>query len=241
MKKHLIVDVGNTCTKMAYVRSGKLETIHRCSGEETESRVLEMLRKEDVDTVVLSSVKAVRPDWEETLKGASRKYVRFDSLTPTNLVNGYATPQTLGADRLAAAVGARVLFPDQPLLIIDFGTAITMDRVSREGVFEGGNISLGLKTRFRALHEYTGKLPLLDPPVSVSEIGHSTQTAIENGVVLGIIFEVEGYLRRFPEYIPIFTGGDAFYFAEKLKTPIFAVYNLVLTGLAYVAEKNAIQ
>lgn len=238
--RHLLLDFGNTSAKMAYYQDGKLGEVMRCSHLEEEDLALQLLQEAPVDVVVLSSVRDVDVSWESKLQSCCRKLVRFQINTPGCLPHNYATPNTLGMDRMAAAVGARALFPNQDLLIFDFGTAITIDRVSKEGIFEGGNIALGLDSRFRALHEYTGKLPRLEKPAAVGLLGNSTQTAMENGVVLGTIFEIEGYLRSFPDHLPIFTGGDAFYFAEKLKTPIFAVYNLVLTGLARIAEENAI-
>lgn len=239
--KNLLVDLGNTTAKVAFSEEGRLGEIFRCNKEQEQDFVLELLTSHPVDTLVLSSVRSVDAHWEALLSRQVRRYLRFDPLTQDVLKNDYATPHTLGADRLAAAVGAQALFPDQDLLIFDFGTAITIDRVTRDGTFCGGNISLGLASRFRALHEFTGKLPLLEAPQETGGLGTSTQLAMQQGVALGIIFEVEGYLRRFSDHLPIFTGGDAFYFAEKMKTPIFAVYNLVLTGLARVAERNAIE
>lgn len=238
--KNLLVDLGNTSAKIAFSEQGQIGEVFRCSKAEEQALVGRLLSTHEVGTLVLSSVREIPAAWEEFLTSQVQHYIRFDAQTQTMLKNAYQTPHTLGADRLAAAVGAQSSFPDRDLLIFDFGTAITIDRLTHDGIFCGGNISLGLSSRFRALHEFTGKLPLLSSPEETGFLGTSTQEAIQQGVASGIIFEVEGYIRRFPDHVPIFTGGDAFYFAEKMKTPIFAVYNLVLTGLARVAERNAI-
>ena len=152
----------------------------------------------------------------------------------------YGTPHTLGADRIYASVGAHSLFPGKDCVIIDFGTAITFDFLTSRGEFLGGNISPGLDTRFRALNHFTGKLPLLERVDSVELVGNSTTGAMESGVILGTLFEIEGYIRNYPGYNFIFTGGDAIFFAEKLKSPIFVVCNLVLMGLSQIAKTDAV-
>jgi type III pantothenate kinase len=143
---------------------------------------------------------------------------------------------TLGPDRLAGAFAVSRLFPGQDCIKFDFGTALTVDFINGEGVFEGGNISLGMTSRFRALNTFTKRLPLITPGEKVCDYGTTTAEALEAGVVLGMKFEVEGYINKYPGHTVIFTGGDSFYFAEKLKSPIFVIPNLVLVGLALIAE-----
>ena len=108
------------------------------------------------------------------------------------------------------------------------------------GEFKGGNISLGLRTRYEAINHYTKKLPLLTPPEELPErsrmLGKTTKTAIEYGVISSMLFEIEGYMEKYPDHKVIFTGGDAFYFADKMKKPIFVICNLVLIGLSYLAQ-----
>jgi type III pantothenate kinase len=93
-----------------------------------------------------------------------------------------------------------------------------------------------MQSRFRALNTFTKRLPLIKPEGELQDYGTDTVTAMTSGVVLGMIFEVEGYLKKYPGHIVVFTGGDSFYFAEKLKSPIFVIPNLVLVGLALIAE-----
>ena len=149
----------------------------------------------------------------------------------------------MGPDRLAAAVGAATLYPNSDVLIVDFGTAITCDLVSAEGEFLGGNISPGATLRFRALHQFTHRLPqceLIDREIFM---GRDTVSAIEGGVVNGIVYEVEGYIRdlekRYPSLRIIFTGGDSNFFAKRVKKTIFATYDLVAYGLNRILEYNA--
>ena len=127
--------------------------------------------------------------------------------------------------------------------MVDFGTAITFDMVTAAGEYLGGNISPGAMTRYRALHDYTATLPLLSLPESVTQLGDSSASAVGSGVAQGIIYEVEGYIRemsaRYEDMKIIFTGGDANYFAKRLKNAIFATCDLIIYGLNTILEYNA--
>jgi len=148
-----------------------------------------------------------------------------------------------GADRLAAAVGANTIYPNSDILIVDFGTAITIDVVSG-GEFLGGNITPGAAIRFKALHHFTKKLPLCSLNDNPTELfGNTSVSAIECGVVNGIVYEIEGYIRdlqrKYSDLRIIFTGGDSNFFAKRLKNTIFATYDLVAYGLNRILEYNA--
>ncbi len=175
------------------------------------------------------------------------KYPRARVFSSTNIgehtrlpiKNCYSPPSTLGADRIAAAVGAHARFPNEDVLIVDLGTAITIDMVTSNGEFLGGNISPGAAMRFRALHEGTKTLPLCELGEGhISPLGNSTHKAIVAGVVNGIVHEIEGYMRKIPQAKIIFTGGDAKFFAERMKSVIFVDCELVLYGLNRIAEYN---
>ena len=171
------------------------------------------------------------------------KTLEVTSQTPVPVANAYHTPETLGRDRLAAAVGATVLYPGRNVLIVDFGTAVTIDLVTADNTFRGGCISPGMKTRFRALHDYTACLPLCGPTESGELQGLTTEEAIRLGVMNSLTFEIEGYMARMEKKIDdlcvIFTGGDAKYFAKRIKNTIFANCNLVFCGLDRILEYNA--
>ncbi|NJK84871.1 MAG: type III pantothenate kinase [Bacteroidales bacterium] len=148
----------------------------------------------------------------------------------------------MGKDRLAAAVGAYTIYPYFNVLVIDAGSAITFDMVSESGEYLGGNISPGLEMRFRALHEFTSKLPWVSKNENFPDAGFDTESSIVCGVQWGIINEIEGYilnyLAKFQNIKIILTGGDANFFDKKVKSPIFVVPNLVLIGLNQILKYN---
>ncbi|MDR1887238.1 MAG: type III pantothenate kinase, partial [Prevotellaceae bacterium] len=175
---------------------------------------------------------------EDFLNDRLDNFIRFTSETPVPLANLYKSPETLGSDRLAVAVGVNCFFPDTNVMIFDFGTAITIDFVDSGNNFLGGNISPGLSVRFKSLNYYTNRLPLLPIPDKIEEIGTTTKEAIEAGVVHGIIGEIMSYINRYIDRKIIFTGGDCFYFAEKIKIPIFVFRNPMVFGLNRVLHHN---
>ena len=232
---NLLIDAGNTSIKTAISQGGSIMEERRCDRGEMEGVVEGYLQKfSQIDVIGLDQ------GLYDYLEGRCRKLVKVKGDMELPIKNRYGTPGTLGADRICAAVGAHTLFPEKNCVIVDFGTAITFDFLTKEGEFLGGNISLGLNTRFKALNHFTGKLPLLGKVDDVSPVGSSTRGAIESGVILGTIFEIQGYIDAYPGYNFIFTGGDAIFFAEKLKSPIFAVCNLVLIGLSQIANTYAV-
>jgi type III pantothenate kinase len=236
---NLIIDIGNTTTKAAFAEGLNLGKTHRYQGENVLDFIKELTLISLPDVIIISSVRTFGDGFFSDLTSVCKKLLILNDKTELPIVNGYATPSTLGPDRLSAAVAASYLFPKKNCIIFDFGTALTIDFINEKNEFAGGNISLGIRTRFKALNHYTQQLPLLDNPKEVTMIGGTTKEAIESGVVLGLIFEVEGYMNRFPDHTYIFTGGDAIYFAEKMKSSIFVVYNLVLMGLAHIADYHA--
>ena len=112
---------------------------------------------------------------------------------------------------------------------------MTVDEISADGDYLGGNVSLGYRTRFKALHRYSKNIPLVDHTEDITEFGNSLKSSVQSGVLSGMLFEIEGYLASSSENIIVFTGGDANYFAKRMKNCIFAVCNLVLMGLALIA------
>ncbi len=165
---------------------------------------------------------------------------RHGTLAPASDGSSRLTPGML--DRLAAAVGATTLYPGRDLLIVDMGTAITIDLVEG-GVYRGGNISPGMNMRFRALHDYTARLPLESATDEIMTLGNTTSTAVGQGVMQGIVNEIEGYIESFSkknrEISTIFTGGDAKRFVKRIKNAIFADCELVVCGLNRILDYNA--
>lgn len=236
--RNLLVDIGNSSVKAAYAKGLLIDKITVYKGDDIVTFINSLVINEKPYSIVISSVRKNREYIKESLQHLDINILVVGENVPINIGINYRPVKSLGSDRLAAVIGAHELFPKKKCIIFDFGTALTIDFKDEEGNFAGGNISLGLSTRFKALEMFTQKLPLLSAPENIGEIGVTTASAIENGIILGMIKEIEGYINKYPDYIIIFTGGDSNYFAIKLKSPIFVVYNLVLTGLARIAENN---
>ncbi len=161
--------------------------------------------------------------------------------TPSPLKIDYDTPLTLGMDRLAAAIGAFTLFPNQPLMVIDVGTCITYDFVNKGG-YKGGIISPGIELRYKSMNDYTKNLPLLNKREASTLIGKSTEQSMVSGVVHGITGEIESFISQFmlnnADLKVIMTGGGAKIFESKIKSDIFVALEIVLVGLNRVLEYN---
>lgn len=157
----------------------------------------------------------------------------------------YETPETLGSDRISAAVGAWELFPKRNLLIIDMGTCVTYDLVTTDGVFRGGMISPGLEIRLQAMHQFTNALPLVDinSDFETSDIiGKSTKECIWKGVRIGLNFEIESVLasfnKKYAHLQGVITGGLPLGFESTTKAHIFASSKIVLSGLHAIWKYN---
>lgn len=239
---NLVVDIGNTLVKLAVFDGGEI-VFQRCAERLHPSMLEELFAAWPVRRAVVASTRGETDEVTELLRPHVEYLLEFTSQTPVPIGNAYLTPETLGRDRLAAAVGAAVLYPGRNVLVVDFGTALTIDLVTADGTFRGGCISPGMKTRFRALHDYTAKLPLCAAAEGGELSGLTTRQAIELGVMNGITFEIEGYAARMREQIDdlcvIFTGGDANFFVKRIKNTIFANCNLVFCGLNRILEYNA--
>ena len=202
-----------------------------------------LLARRTVQAAILSSTRGAADEVWQLIARRIPRAVRFTPETPVPIAIDYATPATLGRDRVAAAVGATVLYPGRNALIVDFGTALTIDFVSADGTFRGGFISPGVSSRFRALHDYTAALPLCEATEAEAWPARSTREAVEQGVMQSVAFEIEGHIARLQakndDFCVIFTGGEAKCFAKRIKNTIFAEPNLVFCGLNRILEYHA--
>lgn len=240
---NLIIDIGNTCSKFVCFDGFKIiEEIRADKGE--ESVLYDFCKKYAFNKGIYSTVTDLSPEFSKIIDTLPFPVMKFSSgKTRIPIKNNYKTPETLGADRLAAAVGANYLQPSRDILIIDVGTCITFDFISSEGVYEGGNISLGPTMRLKALHEYTSKLPLVERKGVMTEIlGDTTETAIRNGVILGIKYEIERYvdefMQKYPQLFVYLTGGVHLNLHYSEKILIFANDFIVPIGLNRILEYN---
>ena len=240
---NLVIDIGNSRTKLALFNQHDL-MFSVPIGHLTLNH-LKMLKEEhtQLTQAILSSVKPVDDELLQFLSENFDLFIELDHLTKLPIENLYETPETLGKDRIAAAVGANELFPNQNILIIDAGTAITYDLVSEKNQFIGGNISPGLQMRFKALNHFTGKLPLVSYSDEYQNIGKNTTDAIRAGVQNGILYEIgqtiELFNRNYQNLQIVMTGGDSIFFDKKLNYSIFVHINITLIGLNRILEHNA--
>ena len=239
---NLIVDIGNSMIKMAVVDRGQVLCMERyASVQEVDSSEL-FDRYQGLKRAIVASTGMPTAEVAAVLSRRGLDVLEMNAQTPVPIGNDYLTPKSLGVDRLAAAVGAMEISEGRDCLIVDFGTAITIDLV-QGGVFKGGNISPGLELRFKALHDYTARLPKCQATDEKLTVGRSTQQAIEQGIMQGVTNEIEGYISKFyadnVNLLIIFTGGDAKYFVKRIKNTIFAKYDLVVCGLNRILEYNA--
>ena len=208
---NLIIDQGNTTTKVALFCQDKLEYVMTVVKPDKQL-VDTLLDKYRVTSCIYSSVVDVPFCFLDYLQERISRFCFLDADTPIPVKIEYGTPTTLGRDRIA-------------------------------GVFIGGNIAPGIRMRLKALNHFTGKLPLIEKVGDFSLMGTDTETAIRAGVIQGVLFEMEGYIRElkaiYPDLLVFLTGGDAFLLAERLKTPIFVDKNIVLKGLNRILYYNA--
>lgn len=231
---NLIVDQGNSSVKIGVFDNDRL--VESLRFDEFGLREADaLLCKYSVRKAIVSTVVKTDDKLCEFLKDRVDKFVFLDENTAVPIENLYETPKTLGRDRLAVCVGANYLKPDSNLLVIDIGTAMTFDVVNSKNQYVGGNISLGLDMRLKALNFFTEKLPLVNVKEEAKLIGTNTEDAIFSGVVNGMIGEIDGFIREimliFPNISVFLTGGASFFFERKLKSSIFANQNLLLIGL----------
>jgi type III pantothenate kinase len=238
---NLIFDIGNSSTKMAIFDGLEKVTVFR-SKEFSCEKLEKKLSQYKIDKAIISSVRHT-PDYIYDLLAMNIPMVHIlthRSRLPFKIE--YDTPETLGADRIAAVAGAYDLFRGQDILVIDAGTAITFDFLSAD-VYKGGNISPGLNMRFKALHKFTGQLPLVKPTVNYSFPGRNTTDAIAAGVITGVTYEINEYIRTFEkkqtEFKIILTGGDSGYIKDKINYPVIHMPDIVIDGLNYILEYNA--
>ncbi|MFR9651931.1 MAG: type III pantothenate kinase [Rikenellaceae bacterium] len=243
---NLVVDIGNTLVKVAVVEG---VDIHQLEVVEEYTNQLQLTIKSMVDRYAIKSaiVCSTRGEQREVINALEEmvdRVVVFNSDTAIPISINYLTPNTLGRDRVAAVVGAREVYGERDMLIIDCGTAITIDLYSVANGFEGGFISPGVSMRLHVLNEQTATLPLCKVNQSWSEveIARTTQEAIVGGVMRGIVYEIEGHIRTFERKIDeisiIFIGGGAKYFDKQIKNAIFANRNLVMVGLNKILLYN---
>ena len=241
MKGNLTIDHGNTSVKVAFFIGSQVVATNRFIRRDV--RLLDrFISTYKPETAIICSTASSTASQriEQLAEQRCSSLLRLTHETSMPIRLGYHTPQTLGRDRIATAVGAwsitQRLDNASDALIIDAGTAITYDLVTADGCFVGGNIAPGLSLRFKSLHEHTGLLPLVDPVGDTPVVGYDTMTAIRSGVLLGVLGEIKNYIADLklshPNLMVFITGGDGRMLHEKLADENIILYeHLAAEGL----------
>lgn len=233
---NLVIDIGNTRVKWGVFERERMTS----SGVSAEDDMAD-LDFDGCDRIIVSSVRET-----QQYGFSDKKTLYFDHQTPVPLQLDYQTPETLGLDRIAGAVGVYQEFPITDCLLIDAGTCVTYDLITKQGLFKGGSIAPGLQMRLQAMHQFTGRLPEVKL-TGEDEISYPAKSTVENmktGAYNGILHEIEGYISSlkedFPDLCVILSGGDASYFESTIKAPIFVRPEIILTGLNRILLHNEI-
>ena len=232
---NLLIEMGNTALKAAWSEGTTLGKTFRYQGERVIEYILSLTSKEKPEVMAVAAVAELSPSDTALLRAECGTLLLLDGSSP-EILSSCGLPGYISGDRAASIMAARFLFKDKSCMVFDFGTTLTIDMIAPDGSYEGGRISPGCRTRFKSLERYSRSLPLVDTPEDMRLSSESLEASIGSGVISGIMFEIEGYVSRFPDHVVVFTGGDANYFAKRMKNSIFAVYNLVLMGLAIITN-----
>jgi len=237
---NLIVDIGNTFIKLAIYDQGELQIVQRYKKVLVQD-IKELHKQYPFQISIVSSVRKTKPYFLTYLK-KHHSLMTLTHRTKVPINNLYATPKTLGLDRLAVMVAAAVTYPGQNALVIDIGTCMTYDYLQAGKDYLGGNIAPGVELRLKAMHHFTSALPLVSRAWQEEQLGDTTQAALQNGAVWGVKLEIEGFIKTLTKnrgkMAVILTGGDAVYFGEHLDSKIFVAPNFLLKGLNAIIEHN---
>ena len=236
----LCLDFGNTRFKSAVFENGQLEEIN-VLGEDGLQQLQDLIQHHQPSRSILSSVVQHSPEIEDLLKKTT-EFHKLSSESKLPFTMPVGKPETIGADRLAIAAAAIYLFPNQNNLAIGLGSCITYNFISQSHEWLGGSISPGMEMRFKAMHQFTARLPLAQAEWNVPLIGYDTKTNLQTGVVLGIAKEIDGiidlYNERYSNFNVLLTGGDIGIFEPHLKNKIFADPDLIFKGLYAISQIN---
>jgi type III pantothenate kinase len=236
----LCFDFGNTRLKCAVFSGNSIQHI-RVLENDDPVHAEQLLKEYQPEATILSSVIDHNRDFDAVLAGKSRFHA-LSHLTKANFHSPVGKPETIGADRLALCAAAVHFYPGKNNLVIGLGTCITYNFINQYHEFLGGGISPGMEMRFKAMHQFTAKLPLTGADWNFPLIGYDTKTNLQSGVIAGMTFEIDGFIQAYAEkydnFNVVLTGGNASYFAKHLKNRIFADSNFLFKGLYALSEVN---
>lgn len=239
----LIIDKGNTRTKIAVFKGGDMLFLNAVKALDM-SLIYELFSKYEIKNTIFSTVSGKeKEDILNYISNNSKLFMMSEDLHLPIQMN-YSPKYTLGNDRIAAVVGAREIFPAKSVLVIDAGSCICIDFVNDKSEYKGGSISLGFEMKTKALNTFTAALPLIDlDNKKVSVCSNNTIDCIKSGIVNGTLFEIKGMIEYYSkqessEFKIVLTGGDAKFIAENIENEIIVEENLVLKGLNIILDYN---
>jgi type III pantothenate kinase len=240
MSTTLCFDFGNTRRKVAVFKNAEIEKVIVLKDDSNE-RILSLISDYRPGKSILSSVVDHNPAIEELLANHTR-FHKLSHLTKLAFTTQVGKPETIGADRLALTAAAVHFYPKKNNLVIGLGSCITYNFINKYHELVGGAISPGLEMRLKSVNHFTAKLPLVEADNNVPLIGYDTKTNIQSGVVLGIVYEIDGfideYAKKFDNFNVLLTGGDIVHLGSHLKNKIFADPDLIFRGLYAISEVN---
>jgi len=247
MSRILCIDWGNTRVKTAFFNTDNTISDQRqFAGEEAAGAISAQVQDAKPDGIILCSVTGASAETAKLLQSKTQHFINLDGNTRVPVMNAYSSPETLGPDRLAIAVGAQAQYPDTNVLAISLGTCITYNFVQKNKAFRGGAISPGMNMRLQAMHKLTDKLPEVSlDGGDILLLGYDTETCMRSGAVYGMAAEIDGmvaaFAAQYSDFNAVLTGGDAPFFGNKLKSKIFADPELLLKGLNLILKHNVPQ
>jgi type III pantothenate kinase len=236
----ICLDFGNTRLKAAIFEEDRLKEVTILDAD-VHDNLRQLLEQFNPERSILSSVINHDPSIEQLL-ATTTKYHKLSNVSKIPFTIPVGKPETVGADRLAICAASVYLFPKQNNLAIGLGSCITFNFINQQHEFLGGSISPGMEMRFRAMHQFTARLPLVEADWNVPLIGYDTRTNLQSGVVLGMAAEIDGmielYEKRYGNFNVLLTGGDIRIFEPHLKNKIFADPELIFKGLYAISQIN---
>ena len=240
MTKTICLDFGNTRLKAALFNDDMLTEIEVLN-EDPVGHLQQILQKHRPSKSILSSV-IDHPVEIENILQSQTQFHKLSNRSTLPFTIPVGKPETVGADRLAIASAVVFLFASKNNLAIVLGSCITYNFINQSHELVGGSISPGMEMRFRAMHQFTAKLPLVEADWNVPLIGYDTKTNLQSGVVLGMAKEIDGiidaYNEKYGNFNVVLTGGDIGIFEPHLKNKIFADPDLIFKGLYAISQIN---
>ena len=236
---NLLIDIGNSLTKVAISNNKKIIKEFKFKKFEV-SDLINIISEYNITFSALSNVSKPNDSLVKALK-AETVFFSFNKKIKLPFKLNYDINE-VGDDRLALMCAAKRDFPDNNVLVIDLGTCITYDIKSSDDIYKPGGISPGLKMRIKSISQDAFNLFETDLDYPKKFIADDTKTSLDIGVLGGIKFEIEGFIKQyqslFDNLIVVITGGDSKFLSGKIKNTIFTNSNYIFKGLDYLIEYN---